>query len=199
MTINNIGHNAQALWAWFDPSKSPEFVQKHQGLHVSILSICSFTGRMLSGMSSDILAKRYQTQRLWLIVISAAFFFIGQIASLTTNNPYFLWTVSTFNGLGYGILFGVFPTIVSEAFGVHGLSTNWGTMTLAAIVAGNTLNLFYGRVYDDHSSNGECKLGLECYKNAYYISMGVVVLGFCVTSAAILRNRRIWREECEKA
>ena len=50
------------------------------------------------GVSSDILAKRYQTQRLWLIVISAAFFFIGQIASLTTKDPYFLWTVSTFNG-----------------------------------------------------------------------------------------------------
>lgn len=46
---SNIGHNVQALWAQFDSSAAPEFIQTRQGFHVSILSLCSFSGRMLSG------------------------------------------------------------------------------------------------------------------------------------------------------
>ncbi|KAF8251327.1 MFS general substrate transporter [Wilcoxina mikolae CBS 423.85] len=195
MTINNIGHNAQVLWASFDPSKSPEFVQKRQSLHVSILSICSFSGRMLSGISSDILIKRYGTQRLWLIITSAIFFFFGQISALAITNPYNLWLVSTLNGLAYGMLFGVCPTIVSETFGIHGLSTNWGTMTIAAVVSGNMLNLIYGRVFDGKSvivdGRRECALGRECYRDAYFVSLVVVLLGGCVTVLAMARNRML--------
>jgi MFS family permease len=126
-------------------------------------------------------------------------FFIGQIAALNISNPYSLWIVSTLTGLGYGFLFGVCPTIVSEAFGVHGLSTNWGAMTIAAVISGNTLNLFYGRVYDDHSvifpdGRRECSLGLDCYKNAYYISLIFVFMGFGVTMVGIMRNRTLARE-----
>lgn len=198
MTINNIGHNAQALWSDFDPSKSPEFIQTRQSIHVSILSICSFTGRMLSGISSDILVKKFHIQRLWLTVFSSVLFFLGQLAALNISNPYYLWIVSSLNGLGYGFLFGVSPTIVSEAFGVHGLSTNWGTMTIAAVISGNTLNLFYGRVYDDHSvvfpdGKRECSLGLDCYRNAYFVSLIFVFLGFGVALVGISRNRALAR------
>lgn len=84
---------------------------------------------------------------------------------------------------------------MSEAFGIHGLSTNWGCMTIAAVISGNTLNLLYGKVFDDHSTlvdgRMSCGLGLDCYKNAYWISLGVVFLGFGVTMLAILRNRAL--------
>jgi MFS family permease len=133
-----------------------------------------------------------------LVIFSSVLFFIGQIAALNISNPYYLWMVSTLNGLGYGFLFGVCPTIVSEMFGVHGFSTNWGTMTIAAVISGNTLNLFYGRVYDDHSvvfPDGKrgCSLGLDCYRNAYYVSLIFVFLGFGVTMIGIMRNRALAR------
>lgn len=213
LTLNsNIGHNVQALFAHFDPDASAKFVHAQQGLHVSILSLCSFAGRIISGKSisyrlsrpaqltfffagtsSDILVKTYGRQRLWLIVVSAGLFFFGQVASLTSTNPYDLWKVSSLNGLGYGMLFGVCPTIVSEAFGVHGLSTNWGFMTVAAVISGNALNLFYGKVYDGHSmiEDGHltCDLGLDCYRNAYWISLAVVFLGMGTTMVDMTRNR----------
>ncbi|KAI5843277.1 major facilitator superfamily domain-containing protein [Tricharina praecox] len=194
MTINNIGHNAQALWNVYDPSKGADFVQARQSLHVSIISIGSCTGRILSGISSDVLIRKFGTQRLWLIIFSSLLFFIAQLAALNISNPVHLWAVSTLTGLGYGFLFGVMPTIVSEAFGVHGLSTNWGTMTIAAVISGNTLNLFYGKVFDDHSVRDDqgrrwCSSGLECYRNAYWISTLVVILGFAVTVVGLLRHR----------
>lgn len=46
--------------------------------------------------------------------------------------------------MAYGFLFGVFPSLVAECFGVNGLSQNWGCMTLAPIVFGNIFNLLYG-------------------------------------------------------
>jgi hypothetical protein len=108
-----------------------------------------------------------------------------------------------FNGIGYGMLFGVFPTIVSEAFGVHGLSTNWGAMTAAAGLYGNILNLFYGRVYDDHSilkgDNMECTLGLKCYRNAYLISLLAVFVGVSATVVGIRRKNMMMAVDSKSA
>jgi len=46
--------------------------------------------------------------------------------------------------VAYGFLFGVYPSLVAETFGVHGLSQNWGCMTLAPVISGNIFNLLYG-------------------------------------------------------
>jgi len=145
-------------------------------------------------MSSDVLVKRFHSQRLWLIIFSSSLFLFAQIAALNIANPLHLWMVSALTGLGYGFLFGVTPTIVSEAFGVHGLSTNWGTMTIAAVFSGNVLNLFYGRVFDAHSVRGDdgrtwCSSGLECYRDAYWMSTAVVLIGFGIAVVGMLRIR----------
>lgn len=58
MTINNIGNNARSLWRHFDPSRDAKFIQSRQMLHVSILSLCSFGGRLASGIGSDFLLHR---------------------------------------------------------------------------------------------------------------------------------------------
>lgn len=46
---SNIGNDAKALWKHYDESVSDEFLIKRQQLHVSILSIGSFMGRLMSG------------------------------------------------------------------------------------------------------------------------------------------------------
>ncbi|UKZ59816.1 uncharacterized protein TrAtP1_001108 [Trichoderma atroviride] len=49
MTINNIGNDANALWKHYDPSVDETFLVSHQQIHVSILSVFNFVGRLLSG------------------------------------------------------------------------------------------------------------------------------------------------------
>lgn len=66
----------------------------------------------ITGTSSDILYKNYGLQRIWLVVVSAVIFCFSQIFALNVENPHQLWLVSFLSGLGYGVLFGVFPTIV---------------------------------------------------------------------------------------
>jgi hypothetical protein len=167
-------------------------------MHVSILSFFSFTGRLLSGIGSDFLVSKLNASRFWCLFVSAGIFCIVQVLATVISDPHYLVLVSGLTGLAYGILFGVYPSLVAHCFGVNGLSQNWGTMTLAPVISGQVFNLLYGRIYDSHSVNGddggageghmECKLGKECYKAAYWITFcaAVVAVGCCCWS--------IWHE-----
>ncbi|KAI0111826.1 MFS general substrate transporter [Daldinia grandis] len=186
MTINNIGNDVTALWRHYDDSIDDKTLVLRQQLHVSILSIGSFSGRLLSGVGSDFLVKVLHASRVWCLVVASGIFSLAQICALNVTNPHMLGFVSGFSGLGYGFLFGVFPSIVAESFGIHGLSQNWGFMTLSPVISSNIFNLFYGSVFDSHSiidKNGasSCVDGLECYWAAYLVTLAACGLGFVVT------------------
>jgi hypothetical protein len=179
---SNIGHDVQALWAHYDPAVSQDFVSHRQLMHVSIISICSFLGRLSSGIGSDIIVKRLHHSRFWCAAISATIFTFAQLAAIRIGDPNFLWIVSGLSGLAYGVLFGVFPALVVDAFGPHGFAVNWGFMTWAPVVSGNVFNLFYGAVYDSNSvvePDGQrgCERGLSCYRTAYYVTLVSSVMG----------------------
>ncbi|KAF1935785.1 MFS general substrate transporter [Clathrospora elynae] len=182
MTINNIGHDVQALWKHWDESVSSDFVAHRQLWHVSIISLLSFLGRLSSGIGSDLIVKRLHHSRFWCAAISATIFSFAQIAAIRVQDPNFLWAVSGLSGLAYGVLFGVFPALVVDAFGPDGFAVNWGFMTLGPVVSGNVYNLFYGLVYDSNSvvePDGQrgCELGLKCYRTAYYVTLVSSILG----------------------
>lgn len=196
---SNIGNDVLALWRKYDPSVDEHFLVNRQQMHVSILSICSFSGRLLSGMGSDFLVKVLHASRVWCLVIASGIFTIAQICALSITNPHWLGFVSGLSGLGYGFLFGVFPSIVAESFGIHGLSTNWGFMTLAPVFSSNIFNLFYGVVYDRHTiidDHGRrvCKDGLECYLAAYLVTFGSCILGILMTLAVIRYQKKKEKE-----
>ncbi len=172
-------------------------------MHVSILSFCSFIGRLCSGLSSqlpllhldadsysgvgsDFLVKKLHASRSWCLVIASLIFSAAQLCAINIENPTYLKFVSGLTGLAYGFLFGVYPSLVAEAFGVHGLSQNWGCMTLAPVISGNIFNLFYGIVYDANSvilpgGERQCDEGLVCYRSAYLVTIGACALGLIVS------------------
>ena len=197
MTINNIGNDALALWKHFDPTIPASFIESRQALHVSILSFCSFTGRLLSGIGSDVLVSRLNRSRFWCLCVSGLIFCITQIVATAVQDPHYLVLVSGLTGLAYGILFGVYPSLVAHCFGVHGLSQNWGTMTLAPVVSGNVFNLLYGKIYDSHSITNdeeghmECLLGNECYRSAYWVTFGAAILGLACCGWSIWHENQV--------
>jgi MFS family permease len=138
------------------------------------------------GVGSDFLVKHLHASRIWCLVVACLVFLVAQICALNITNPLHLYFVSTLSGLGYGFLFGVFPSIVAEMFGIHGMSQNWGFMTLSPVISSNIFNLLYGTIYDHHSivePNGErsCDDGLACYRTAYGITLGACAVGLGVT------------------
>ena len=194
-----MGNDVLALWRKYDPSVSDDMLVYRQQMHVSILSFCSFGGRLLSGVGSDFLVKVLHTSRLWCLVMAGGIFTIAQTCALSITNPHFLGLVSSLSGLGYGLLFGVFPSIVAESFGMPGLSTNWGFITLAPVVSSNIFNIFYGYVYDRHSvieddGGRVCEDGLACYWAAYMATMVACFLGIIITFTAI-RHRNLEQQK----
>ncbi|KAJ5899276.1 hypothetical protein N7495_004020 [Penicillium taxi] len=179
MTINNIGNSAKALWLYYDDSATGKFIHERQVMHVSILSLGNFLGRLSSGIGSDILVKKLNMSRFWCLFISAVVFTGTQLAGFTISNPNTLVVVTAFTGVAYGFLFG-----------------NWGVMTLAPIFSGNAFNLIYGTVYDRHSVVGpdgdnQCPDGLTCYRTAYYVTLISGLAGIVVCLWSIFRERRI--------
>ncbi|KAF2127824.1 MFS general substrate transporter [Dothidotthia symphoricarpi CBS 119687] len=203
MTINNIGHDVQALWNYWDKSATPDFVAHRQLWHVSILSICSFFGRLFSGIGSDIIVKRLGHSRFWCAAISATVFALAQLCAIRIADPHFLWAVSGLSGFAYGALFGVLPALVVDAFGPDGFSVNWGFMTLAPVISGNVFNLFYGAAFDAHSVVGRdgmrnCEVGIECYRTAYYVTLVSSLLGVLACFWGIWGEHARKRREVEE-
>ena len=54
-----------------------------------------------------------------MITVSGSIFCLAQLCALSVENPHWLFLVSGLSGLAYGILFGVFPTIVSPLWTRH--------------------------------------------------------------------------------
>ena len=184
-SYSNIGNDAQALWSHYDDSVSHSFILKRQLIQVAIISLGSFVGRLLTGVGSDFLVKKLHASRFWCLVTASGIFTIAQIVASRTENPNHLAYVSALTGLAYGALFGVYPAITADTFGIGGLSFNWGALTLSPVVTGNIFNLCYGAIYDKHSfmKDGErtCVDGLECYRGAYYISLSASLIGVLVS------------------
>ncbi|KAJ9212871.1 hypothetical protein DTO166G4_5528 [Paecilomyces variotii] len=196
MTINNIGNSVRALWKYYDDSVDSKFIMQRQVMHVSVLSICSFLGRLLSGIGSDLLVKKLNMSRFWCLFFSAVLFTVTQLAGSSISEPHELVLISGATGLAYGFLFGVYPSLVAHTFGINGLTQNWGIMTLAPVFSGNIFNLLYGAIYDRHSvvsPDGErdCREGLSCYKAAYYTTFFSGLAGIGVTLWSIWQERRV--------
>ena len=124
--------------------------------------------------------------RYWCLFISSTIFLLAQVCGASIERPQLLGLLSGLTGLAYGFLFGVYPSLVTEAFGVNGLSQNWGTMTLSPILFGNIFNLIYGHIYDRHSiilpdGQRDCKDGLYCYRDAYFVTLGSSLIGVLIS------------------
>jgi len=142
------------------------------------------------------------------LTAAASVLLAAQVFALNIQNPNYLGFVSVFTGLAYGFLFGCFPSIVAEAFGIHGLSTNWGVITLSPVISGNVFNIFYGRIFDSHSIiNGphrECTEGLECYRSAYMVTVCACIVGLVLNLwsihyiHALRAKEEILRESMER-
>lgn len=161
-----------------------------------------------AGLGSDFLAKVLKVSRLWCLTVAALIFLAAQAVALSVENPHLLSLVSGLTGIAYGFLFGCFPSLVADAFGVGGLSTNWGCMTLSPVISGNVFNLFYGRVYDRHSivkpdGERECMDGLECYRSAYIVTIFSCLVGLGVSLWSICsthkKRERVEKEYSERA
>ncbi|KAF9572988.1 hypothetical protein BGW38_008470, partial [Lunasporangiospora selenospora] len=171
MYVSNAGNVIRSIYRAHldDPSVPPTDeellqLQQLQNYHVSLISLCSCLGRVSTGLLSD-MGKRGQGQwwgsrRIGFLLYAGVCVWLGQTFGANVHSISDLAVVSAFVGLGYGSVFGVAPTIVSEWFGVSHFGTNWGWISIAPALGGQVFSLIFGYLYDREAQHEHT---LECF------------------------------------
>ncbi|KAF9931945.1 hypothetical protein FBU30_009240 [Linnemannia zychae] len=203
MYITNAGNIVRSIYRdhMEDPSKPPtdeELIrlQQLQNFHVSLISLMSCTGRISVGLMSD-LGKRgsgkwWGINRIGFLLYAGICVWLGQVFGTSVRDISDLARVSLFVGLGYGSVFGVAPTIVSEWFGVYNFGINWGWISVAPAIGGQVFNLVFGWIYDleaQHEHTLEC-FGIECFHKSFVLGSISSFFGVCVLIYLTILARR---------
>ncbi|KAF9114220.1 hypothetical protein BGX27_011422 [Mortierella sp. AM989] len=203
MYITNAGNIIRSIYRdeLENPSLPPSNeelirLQQLQNYHVSLISLCSCLGRFSVGMMSD-LGKRGNGQwwgvsRIGFLLYAGVCVWLGQTFGANVSNISDLAKVSTLVGLGYGSVFGVAPTIVSEWFGVSFFGTNWGWISIGNAIGGQFFNLIFGYLYDQeaqHEHTLEC-FGVECFHTSFVLGTISSFLGVSLLIYLYIVTRR---------
>jgi len=151
MYINNVGSISQALFAAGNPDYDESKAGQWQATQVSIVSVTNCAGRFFIGMVADFVRNYLQRPRSFCITVVAAIFIVSQVTCYYVSTVENLWRASALLGLAYGCMFGLFPTICIEWFGLPHFSENWGFVSLAPMLGSNIFSLAFGRNLDAHA------------------------------------------------
>ena len=99
-------------------------------------------------------------------------FFVSQLVTMSIVDVKELWKASLLVGFSYGAMFGLFPTITIDWFGMRTsraiknlalilsfsdptahFSENWGLVALSPMIGGNIFSVAFGKNIDKHVSD----------------------------------------------
>ncbi|KAF9209725.1 hypothetical protein BGZ49_001795 [Haplosporangium sp. Z 27] len=203
MYLTNAGNVIRSIYRnhMEDPSIPPteeELIrlQQLQNYHVSLISVCSCLGRLSVGMMSDLgkkgSGKWWGISRIGFLLYAGVCVWLGQTFGANVTDINDLARVSILVGLGYGSVFGVAPTIVSEWFGVSIFGTNWGWISIGNAIGGQVFNLIFGYFYDQeaqHEHTLEC-FGVECFHTSFLFGTVSTFLGVAILIYLVIITRR---------
>ena len=88
---------------------------------MSQANIWERSGRTLIsiGIFTDFVRNRIGIPRAYCISLVAIFFFISQLVAMSIVDVKELWKASLLVGFSYGAMFGLFPTITIDWFGMR--------------------------------------------------------------------------------
>lgn len=99
-------------------------VASTRAIHVALISVSSYTGRILAGFGSDIAIHRYGACRIDVVPIASVCMALAQLVAMFVPLQW-LYLCSILTGLAYGGFFGVAGTIVAEMWGEETCGQNW--------------------------------------------------------------------------
>ncbi|RLN45523.1 hypothetical protein BBO99_00005756 [Phytophthora kernoviae] len=166
-------------------------------LMVAMFSILNAFGRLMTGAVSDLLLTRYP--RAYFAGLSVLLTAITQIVFLTAPPSWLLLAVAM-AGFSEGVMFGTFPVIIREEFGLQHFGKNFGLMSLANCIG---YPLFFSPlasyVYQrsattyDGDSVQKC-FGAHCFGPVFVVAIVLSVVAFvcCIQLARMQHRRRFY-------
>ena len=118
MYINNVGTISQALFARGNPNFDTVLSAQLQATQVSIVSIANCVGRIALGYAADFGKHHWGWHRAYWMSVISIIFILSQILMFNVEDVSSLWMPSVALGFAYGGMYGLFPTIMIELFGL---------------------------------------------------------------------------------
>lgn len=193
MYIYSVGFVVKAIYTHFvHASLDIPSLHSLQALHVSLIAIFSFIGRLTAGPLSDNLVHRFHCQRHWVTLFGVVIMFVGHFAlslpidhwstSLTDVNV-FLSLISCTIGFAYGLCFTSFPGIMADLFSMKNYSLIWGIVYSSTVPGLTVFTKLFGYIYDRNSEivgdDYVCYKGSSCYLATFEFTslLAVLVMG----------------------
>ncbi|KAJ3674674.1 hypothetical protein LUZ60_005290 [Juncus effusus] len=187
--IDNLGQIGESLG----------YSHKSIATFVSLVSIWNYAGRIASGFASEYLITHYKTPRPLLFSIVILVSCVGHLV-IAFGVPGSLYIASVVIGFCFGAAMPLLLAITSEVFGLKYYSTLYNICNMASPIGSYILNVrVAGKMYDKeavkqrgliHGAVAGKELiciGVNCYKNAFFIITAVTV------GAAIVMLGLAWR------
>lgn len=210
MYIYSVGFIIKAVYYHY--TNSPEAASSHpslielQALHVSLVAISSFFGRLTSGPQADFLVRKLHFQRHWILIWGLSIMFLGHLLNSFRVESHFsslhqvntlLLVGSCFIGYAYGFSFTCYPAIISDLFNMKNYSFIWGIMYTSTTLGLTVMTKLFGHIYDSNSDatddkTGElfCDKGSGCYNSVFTYTASFSVLAMGTILGYIYSNRR---------
>ena len=106
---------------------------------VAVMAIGNASGRIVAGILSDKIGRRW-TLMLVLLIQAALMFVAMPITSSTGGAKYLIVLVATFIGFNYGANLSIFPSLAKDLWGLKNFGMNYGCLFTAWGVGGFALS-----------------------------------------------------------
>ncbi|KAF3987116.1 hypothetical protein FT663_03113 [Candidozyma haemuli var. vulneris] len=211
MYIYTVGYILKAVYYYFthaqikasEISDIPSF-SSLQALHVSLIAIGSFIGRLSSGPLADYLVHKHGWKRHSVLVLalvlmgaghSSLIFPIERYSSSLFQFNIHLALISTLIGYAYGFGFTSLPAIIADLFSMKNYSLLWGIMYSSTVPGLTLFTKFFGYNYDKHSEveHGSlvCTQGYKCYDRTFSVT-GPLALFLVVAIIGVSLFHKKW-------
>ncbi|XP_041022431.1 uncharacterized protein LOC121263543 [Juglans microcarpa x Juglans regia] len=175
---------------------------------VSLVSIWNYLGRVMAGLVSEILLKKYKFPRPLMLTLILLILCVGHL--LVAFHHYGgLYVASVIIGFGFGAQWSIVFTTISEIFGLKYYSTLYNVGSAASPIGLYVLNVIVtGHLYDKEAKEQLAALGLtrkpgqalnctgvECFKLSFLIITAVTFLGALVSIVLVIRTRKFYKSD----
>eukprot|EP00250_Pteridium_aquilinum_P003234 c13553_g1_i1 orf=278-1669(+) len=168
---------------------------------VSMTNIWNFTGRLAGGYSSEISTRGYGHPRILLLAVAQLIMAVGHIL-FAMAWPGTIYAAVFLVAAGYGAHWAIFPTALSELFGLQNFGVLYNFINMAS-PAGSLIysGLIAGPLYDwqarkQHGASWNdtsltCE-GTVCFEITFCIMAAVCLMGAALSSVLAVRTRTLY-------
>jgi len=178
---------------------------------VSLVSIWNYFGRVLSGLVSEILLRKYKVPRPMFLAFSHFVTCIGHLL-IVFPTPGSVYFASVIIGFAFGVLWPMFYALSSELFGLKYYSTIQNCVLMVIPIGSYLLNVkVTGSLYDREAidqlkRSGKERLkgseltciGTKCYKHSLLIMASLSFFAGLTSLVFAMRTRKFYKSDIYK-